>query len=414
VPGPTNDATAAINTAFATAVATDINTVTAVIPQAFLNLAGLDRVSQALVLRQLSGEISTAIAPAGIQAMNSFLSLVLNPFAGNGFSDGRAGFGAAGVTPVVRTLGYADSGMPTKAPASASIDRAIALAAFDPRRWSVWGAAYGGQSQTQGSAAFNTNDRSARSYGFAAGVDHRILPNTIVGFALGGGTTNFGLANGFGGGRSDMFQSAIYGSTYFGSAYVSAALAYAWHDVTTEQFISVTGDRLAARFGANNFGARLESGYRFAIPAMLVPSFGVTPYVALQGQVYRTPDYTENVASAFARRYEARSVNGMRTEIGAWLDQTTALGGGQLLTLRGRAAWAHDQVGDQIVSSSFVALPGQTFLVQGAGWAPDVALVTAGAELRFANGFALLAQFDGEFAEHTSRYGGVGRLRYSW
>jgi hypothetical protein len=35
-------------------------------------------------------------------------------------------------------------------------------------------------------------------------------------------------------------------------------------------------------------------------------------------------------------------------------------------------------------------------------------------ELRFANGVTLLAKFDGDFASHSSTYGGTGTFRYRW
>jgi uncharacterized protein with beta-barrel porin domain len=52
--------------------------------------------------------------------------------------------------------------------------------------------------------------------------------------------------------------------------------------------------------------------------------------------------------------------------------------------------------------------------VLGAALPRDLLLATAGAELRFANGFAVAAQFDGEFGDRASRYGGSGRVRYNW
>ena len=42
-----------------------------------------------------------------------------------------------------------------------------------------------------------------------------------------------------------------------------------------------------------------------------------------------------------------------------------------------------------------------------------LALASAGAELRFANGWSLAAKFDGEFGGHAQTYAGTGTLRYS-
>jgi uncharacterized protein with beta-barrel porin domain len=62
----------------------------------------------------------------------------------------------------------------------------------------------------------------------------------------------------------------------------------------------------------------------------------------------------------------------------------------------------------------FQALPGVSFIVNGATPAKNSALASAGTELRLANGIALLAKFDGEFASHSSTYAGTGTVRYTW
>jgi len=82
--------------------------------------------------------------------------------------------------------------------------------------------------------------------------------------------------------------------------------------------------------------------------------------------------------------------------------------------LRARAAWAHDWVSDPTLTPLFQALPGGSFVVNGAVLPQNSALASAGGELRLANGVTLLAKFDGEFASHSSTYGGTGTLRYRW
>src|SRR5262249_12881554 len=84
------------------------------------------------------------------------------------------------------------------------------------------------------------------------------------------------------------------------------------------------------------------------------------------------------------------------------------------LTLHARVAWAHDWVSDPTLVPVFQALPGASFIVNGATLAKNSALTSAGAELRLANGVALLAKFDGEFASHSSTYAGTGSVRYAW
>jgi uncharacterized protein with beta-barrel porin domain len=79
-----------------------------------------------------------------------------------------------------------------------------------------------------------------------------------------------------------------------------------------------------------------------------------------------------------------------------------------------RLAWANDWVSDPTLAAVFQALPGASFIVNGATPAKDSALVSAGADLRLANGVTLLGKFDGEFAARSSTYAGTGTVRVAW
>jgi uncharacterized protein with beta-barrel porin domain len=359
------------------------------------------------ILKQISGEAATGTAQVGTQAMNSFLSQLTSPFP----DSNRA-------TPENRPA----APMVTKGP---MVNKAAPLGfVADPHRWGIWAAGYGGQSNAAGDVAgIGSHDRSISLYGYASGLDYRVTPSTVVGFALAGGGTSFGLSDNLGGGRSDMFQAALYGSTHVNAAYMSAAVAYAWHQVATERFLNVLdSDHLAADFSAYNIGGRIEGGYRFALPGTMdwPGRYGLTPYAAGQVQVFHTPSYSETAlsgssASAFALTYDARTITTFRTELGAWLDWSSPITHQTALVFRTRAAWAHDEWSSPSINARFQSLPGSaSFTVFGAEPASDLLLVSAGAELLFRNGFSIAARFDGEFAEGSRKYAGSGRLRYTW
>lgn len=69
---------------------------------------------------------------------------------------------------------------------------------------------------------------------------------------------------------------------------------------------------------------------------------------------------------------------------------------------------------DPALTAAFQTLPGASFIVNGAAPVPNSALLSAGGELRFLNGWALGARFDGEFANRAQTYAGTGTLRYVW
>jgi uncharacterized protein with beta-barrel porin domain len=87
---------------------------------------------------------------------------------------------------------------------------------------------------------------------------------------------------------------------------------------------------------------------------------------------------------------------------------------GAVLALRARLAWAHDWVTDPVLERCFRRFRGAGFIVNGATPAQNSTLTSAGAELRVANGVSLLGKCDGEFASHSTTYGGTGTIRYRW
>ena len=278
-------------------------------------------------------------------------------------------------------------------------------------RWNVWAGGYGGTNRTQGDPVIvGSHDVTARTGGYGAGIDYRIWPGTTLGVALAGGLTNWGLASGLGGGNSDAFQAGLYGITRSGPAYLAGALAFAEHWMTTDRF-AYAGDHLTARFNAQNYGGRLEGGWRFA-------TFlgGVAPYAAVQAQAFHTPAYNEVDATlgGFGLSYNGRNANDTRTELGARFDQVLPVASTAVLALNARAAWAHDWVTTPILNPLFQTLPGAFFTVTGATPVPNSALLSAGGELRFLNGWALGGRFDGEFADRAQTYAGTGTLRYVW
>lgn len=370
----------------------------------FLNLFNLAPAALANALSQLDGEAGTGAAQAGTQSMNSFLSLLTNPFNNNG----RSATPEMPLPPKPRLY--------LKAPAYKAAQGA---ASPEPRRWNVWAAAYGSSTTTGGDTFIGSHDRSVRTAGYAAGLDYRLTPYTVAGFALAGGNTNFNVAGGYGSGHSDVFQAALYTMTRINAVYLSTAVAFAWNRVTTDRSVMVAGtDTISAQYFATDIAGRIEGGYRFLVLEGLDGfGIGVTPYAAAQLQVFRTPGYRETVVSgspAFALAYEARATTTFRTELGLWYDKSYTVNRGSALTLFARTAWAHDTFSDPSIVASFQALPGSRFTVTGATPVRDSLLLTGGAELSMKNGWAVMAKLDSELAQRSQTYTGTARLRYAW
>ncbi len=362
-----------------------------------------------------SGELGTGIIQSAIKADDLFLNLMLDPsLAGRAGGFARPGSVSQFADSTEDASAYASMRPATvrEREAYAMATKAPLLSAQRASRWSVWGASYGGSESVGGNATVGSQDLSSRIWGVAAGADYRATPDTLLGFALAGGGLNYSLANAMGAGSADLFQAGVYGRHDFGSAYLSGALAYGWHDVTTNRSVALAGaDQLQARFKADTFSARFEGGYRFATPLL-----AITPYAAAQVTSFRLPNYTEaslNGGGLFALNYAGQTTTDTRSELGLRTDKSYAMQDG-VLTLRGRAAWAHNYDPNRAVSALFTALPGTAFVVNGARPDADSALVSAGAEMKWLSGLSLAATFDGEFSGNVTTYTGKGVVKYSW
>jgi uncharacterized protein with beta-barrel porin domain len=351
-------------------------------------------------LTQASGESAAGARQAAIQVLNPFLRMMVDPFVASRDSTFGAALGFAPERPMSPAIASAYAAVAPKSnvrPESAS-------------RWSMWGGAFGGENKSAGDVSIGSHDTGTRTAGVASGFDYRVNPATVVGFALGGGSTSWGLSDNLGGGRSDVFQSGLYGSTRIGDAYLSGSLALALHSMSTDRTVAISGlNNLSGSFNAQSYGGRIEGGYRFT-----TPSVAVTPYAAVQVQAFHMPSYSETGAGDFALTYGSQNATDTRSEIGAWVDQTFAVGQNDAIVLRGRAAWAHDWVTGSNINAVFQSFSSGAFTVTGAATAPDSLLVSTGAELKLASGLSFGVKFDGEFASTTQTYGGTGTVRYSW
>jgi outer membrane autotransporter protein len=376
-----------------------------VLPLGFDVLSVLSPAQLAAAFTQLSGELATAVAPTEVQAMNAFLSILLDRS-----SRGREDMGSSLPTApgTVRVLGYA-GGPPLAGGKTAVASLAIRGTAADPATREMWGAIYGAQTKTVGDAQVGSHDRFAHTFGFALGFDHAVGPDGKLGFAVSGGGTNFSLSEGLGSGHSDLIQAAIYGRRDLERAYITSALAYAWHGVTTDRYPTLGGpDHFAASFSTHQVAGQVEVGYRLGV---------FDPYGAIRAQTIFRPAYSERTASGsptFALDYAANRTSNVRTELGVRFGHDVALNGDATLDLHASTAWAHDYWFNTNATPTFQVLPGQSFTVYGAAPAADSWLVSGGAKVNWASGFALGGEFNAEFARTARTYAGSLKISYAW
>ena len=212
------------------------------LPPNFVAIFALTGGALANALTQLDGEAATGAERGAFELMTDFMGLMLDPFA--------SGRGDAGGAPSGIASGFAPEADDDIAlPFDITPELGARKPNFD-QRWTAWGSAYGGSNTAKGDPTVGSTDVTASVYGFAAGMDYHFTPDTLFGFALGGGGTNWGLSQNLGSGRSDAFQAGVYGITKQGPAYLATALAFSNYLMSTNRI--ALGDQLDAKFNAQS------------------------------------------------------------------------------------------------------------------------------------------------------------------
>lgn len=159
----------------------------------------------------------------------------------------------------------------------------------------VWGSVYGGHTGISADTTTGAASLSSNAMGFAGGVEAMLGDELLAGASVGLGYQTFKSEGGNGTSRDVML--GLYGRKNFGQGYISGALGYGWHAVTTKRSVTLSGaDVLTGKFTAGNFAGRAEGGYRLALDREI----GLTPFAAFSGENFHTPAYAETAASGSA------------------------------------------------------------------------------------------------------------------
>jgi len=360
----------------------------------------------------VSGQSNGGVTPTLAQMQTAFATTLLGPNMGS-----RAGVVTGAYGPV---LGFAPE-TPQTPEEQAAYNAVTPQAPLDTlmrslkteNSYSAWGSVYGGYSKIDGNTSVGSQTATTDGVGLAAGIDMRLGTDTVVGFALGGGGTSWGLSNNLGGGTSDIFQAGFYGSQRFGNAYLSGALAYAFDQFRVNRNVtSPAAANLTANFDGNGVTGRIEGGYRWGSE-----DIGLTPYVAGQFSALRTPSYSETTASGasgFALAYAAQTATNERAELGTWLDMTMHLEDERTMRLGLRVAYAHDWWSNNSLTANFTTLPTSSFSMTGVTPPTNIGLVSLLSEYRYNTHVSLGLKLDGELSTEGYSIAGTGTFRYSW
>jgi uncharacterized protein with beta-barrel porin domain len=375
------------------------------LPLAFSVLALLPPDQLAAALAELSGEGATGAAPAGNLAMDSLMDQIMAGDSGRTI--------VARETPpqsnTVSVMGYAEPSRIAPGSALDSVAMATAGRLPDINQWTIWGAGFGAQSSVQGDVAIGSHTVTTRDFGYTIGFERHVSADTLFGFAVSGGRTNFNLDDSLGSGHSAMLQAAAYAKSNIGKGYLSGILAYGAHDVVTDRYIDIGGAaHYHAEFVGQDVAAAVEAGYDMG---------WITPYVGLRMQGYLTPGYSEQTtagSNVFALDYASHLDLSARTEVGLRVRASSDFDGGRL-SAEGALAWAHSYAGGAAAMASFQVLPDSpSFEVMGAIPAADMLLASAGITADFDDGLSLGGTLGTNVAANAQTYRASVRLGYSY
>jgi outer membrane autotransporter protein len=355
----------------------------------------------------LSGEGLSGAQEGALGAGGMFLDSMMEQaeywLDGASSRNASAGNSAMGYAPE-KPMAPVFKAMPLKAPT------------FEPR-WRSWAAGFDGAWSLNGEPGPGSADLTHRSAGGAAGVDHQITPDLLVGAAVGGSTSSFSVSERSTSGSLDGAHVGAYGVARRGGWYTAGSIAFAAFNNKTSRTIAGIGptETATASFNSNLIGGRLEMGFKQGYGA-----FSVTPFAAVEFAQLRQAGFTESSttvaggAGVAGLTVGSRTVSSLPTFLGVQLDNRVALGNGMTWTPSARIAWVHEFDPNREITASFITVPGASFTVDGPPAARDAARIDAGSKLAIGRNVSLFDSFDGEFSGRSRMYAGKGGVLIEW
>ncbi len=369
--------------------------------------ANLLAYGSASVLDQLSGAGTAASQNASFNVGDLFSVAMLQQamawLSGNG--------GAPGVT--FGGLGYAPAGQNK----FANRPGADAFAAMRPSegRWRVWGSGFGATRSIDGQ--YGTADQRTDAAGGLFGVDRQIASDFLIGASVGASSSRFSASSLSTSGHSDAGHVGVYALKTFGAAYFAGALHYAHANNDTDRTISGIGATETAKgsFDSDQFGGRLELGWRYAMKSVTL-----TPFAAIAPTTLWQQGYSENSTTStgapgiLGLTYQSNRVSSFPSFLGLQVDGRFAFDNGTTLSPFVRASWVHEFDTTRSISATFINIPGGSFTAEGASAAANALRLEGGATLALNERAALFASLNSELSSRSSSFAGMGGLRLGW
>lgn len=215
-----------------------------------------------------------------------------------------------------------------------------------------------------GLGTFGDQRASSREPGFdfhtagvTAGADYRVLPQLVLGLALGYGS----MKNEFDGGAGDVsahgFSVSGYGGFTLGGFHLDTILTYGWIGYDTERNIFGPAGKVTAKGSpdGDQFAVGANTGYDFTFgPLTVGPTVRVT-YITVA-----VDSFAEHGAGDFDLRVRRQTQESLTTSFGGEVSYAISVPFGVLTPLV-RFEWEHEYLGgSRLVSGTLVTDSTQT------------------------------------------------------
>ena len=256
--------------------------------------------------------------------------------------------------------------------------------------------------------------------GAVMGLDKWFGNDRMAGVSVGGGTSDFSVADRASLGHTTSVNLGFHGLARFGQAYVSGVVAYGNFatDLKRNGLGGATGLAAAGRgsVASNVLGGRVEAGWSQPLGRSRLVA---TPFAALGVDQQWQGAFSEAVIAApggsgLGLRFHGTDRASAPLTLGTRLGSTFQLGGGHVLGVSVEVGWQHEFNPQRSVSASFQAAPDVPFRVLGVSASRDAALIGLDPKLSLTRNVALLGSFTGRFSGIETAVGGFGGLQVTW
>jgi outer membrane autotransporter protein len=364
-------------------------------------------------LAQLTGEVTTAPQNAAFGVFGQFLGTVFGQTA-TSRANGQA-MAEGGSSSLARN---ATTGGGTRTTFALAEECSGDYCDTAPRRVTAWAQGFGGVGSIDGNAGTGASRVDLNSAGGALGVDMQVTPNLIAGVTMGTTSAAFGLSDIASSGTSRSILLGLYGGYSQGPLYVDAALAYGYNTFNTTRAIN-TGAMSEVAYGAfdgQQYGGRVEGGWRFAIDQhTLTPFAGMTVQALSQAGYSETSrDTTTGAPGVLGVTVQGQTTTSVRSVLGLQFETAIGAADSAVVKPRLRLGWGHEFNTNRSATVALSVLPGAPFQVSGAQPYADSLVVGAGLELELGRMLRVYGQFDGDFTGNARGFSGTGGIRLIW